>query len=269
MQTKSLFEYIDYKAYLINRLDHDPKGRGSRSAFAKAIHCQTAYVSNVLRGHQHFTPEQGEEINHYLAHNEFEADYFSLLLAYARAGTPRLRARIQEQLDKIKEGRFVISKRIEPTSVLSRENQLVYYSEWYYSAIHTLTSISHFNSVVKIADGLRLNSKLVSNVLEFLLQTGLVQKSANGFKIGTTRLHVGNESPLISKHHANWRLIALQSLQNKNDDLHYSSVVTLSFEDVDKIKEILLKTIKDVKAIIRDSKEETQHSLCFDFFKIV
>jgi uncharacterized protein (TIGR02147 family) len=269
MQTKSLLEYNDYKEYLRDFLDLNPKKRGSRSAMAKAIHCQSAYLSNVLGGHQHFTPEQGEDINIYLGHNSMESDYFLLLLTWARAGTPRLQNRIQQKMEQLKAERFNLGKRLDVAPLLTQENQVVYYSEWYYSAIHTLTSIPKMNSADAIAEALNLPLPLTNKALSFLEKTGLVKRSNDGFKIGPTRLHVGADSPLVTKHHMNWRLMALQSLQNRHlEDLHYSSVITLSEKDVIKIKESLLKMIKELKPLIQSSHEEVQYSLCFDFFKV-
>jgi hypothetical protein len=75
---------------------------------------------------------------------------------------------------------------------------------------------------------------------------------------------------MISKHHINWRLQAIRSLERKDMDgvLHYSSVVTISKKDVIEIKSLLVKAIESSKAIVRDSKEEELHSLCLDFFKV-
>ena len=52
-----------------------------------------------------------------------------------------------------------------------------------------------------------------------------------------------------------------------SDALHYSSVVIISNEDVEKIKSILVNAIETSKAAIKDSKEEL-HAFCLDFFKI-
>ncbi len=270
MQKTNLFDLRDYKLYLNSKLDEDPKSRGNRSALAKSIGCQSAYLSAVLRGTQHFTPEQAEEINRYYVHNDMESEYFSALVDFARAGTSSLINRIEQRMNKILENRFDLSQRLSTSSVLIKEDQMIYYSEWYYSAIHTLVSIDKYKSVQTVASALAVPQSLVATSLDFLVSTGLVIHSKEGLKIGPTRLHLPNNSPLISKHHCNWRLRALQSLE-KNDiaDLHYSSVVTLSKNDVKQIKETILAFIKESKGIIKDSKEETQYSLGIDFFKTI
>ena len=110
----------------------------------------------------------------------------------------------------------------------------------------------------------------MAQAVEFLLQCGLLEPVKGGFKIGKSRLHLGSESPLLYKHHINWRLQAMQRLSARKADenLHYSSVVTLSEEDVVRIKEKLVASIKEIKEMIRASKEETLQCFSLDFFRV-
>jgi len=267
-QAGHLLSYNDYKSYINDRLDADPQGRGSRSSLARAIRSQSAYVSSVLRGNAHFTPEQGEAINEHLGHSETESDYFLLLLQLQRAGTESLRKRLKKQMQRIQETRFDLKKRLTVSQSLTKDDQAVYYSEWYYAAIHTLSSIPDYSSVAKIAQRLRLEPPVVAEAVEFLLRTGLMEKNKTGLKIGRTQIHLGADSPLISKHHLNWRLQAMQHLGSRRDDLHYSSVVTLSEKDAVQVKELIVSVIQNVKSIVRDSKEESLQCFSLDFFTI-
>lgn len=269
MQTKHLYDYTDYKLYLNDRLDSSSDGRGSRSSLARAIRCQTAYVSSALRGHAHFTPEQGEYINEYLGHTDSESDFFMLLLQHQRAGTENLRRRLKKQMDKISSTRFDIKKRLSAGFEMSSEEHAQFYSEWYFAAIHALVSIPGYQAVQSIANYMSLDIKTVAKIVDFLLTTGLLEQSKEGLKIGNARTHLGADSPFISKHHINWRLLAMQKVaSNRGDNLHYSSVITLSEDDATKIKEMLVASIKNAKSIVRDSKEETLQCFSIDFFKI-
>ncbi len=265
----ALFAHHDYKRYLNERLDSDKAGRGSRSALARAIRCQSAYVSSVLRGSSHFTPEQGEAINEHLGHSEAEADYFLLSLQLQRAGTELLRKRLKKQLQKIQETRFDLQKRLTVGQSLSRDDQAIYYSEWYYSAIHALSSIPEFNSVAKIAARLGVDMGVAAEAVDFLVRTGLMEKNKSGLKIGQTSIHLGADSPLIGKHHVNWRLQAMQSLTKKAaDGLHYSSVVTLSEGDAMKLKEQIVSFLQELKKVVKQSKEEELRCFSLDFFRV-
>lgn len=54
----SIFDYSDYKAFILSVDQSRP--RGFRKSLAAAIPCQTAYVSQVLNGGAHFNLEQAE-----------------------------------------------------------------------------------------------------------------------------------------------------------------------------------------------------------------
>jgi len=46
------------------------------------------------------------------------------------------------------------------------------------------------------------------------LGTGLAEEKEGRFKIGNSRIHLPSNSPLISKHHTNWRVKAIQTLED-------------------------------------------------------
>jgi len=264
-----LFDYYDYKTYLNDRLNDEGSPRGSRSRLAEAIGCQSAYVSSVLRGNAHFTPEQAENINHFFLHSEDESDFFLTLLQLNRAGTGALRMRLQKQLQKISETRLDLKKKLSVKQSLSLMDQSVYYSEWYYLAIHVLISVPGFQNVNALSAKLGLPVKIIADAVQFLLQVGLVEQTSSGLKVRTYQIHLGGESPLIGKHHVNWRLRAVHNIPMKTaNDVHYSSVVSLSRKDAMRIAELFIETIKKSKAIVRDSKEEDIRCLSLDFFSL-
>lgn len=266
-----VFQFEDYKVYLNNRLDDPTRGggRGSRSRLSVSLGCQTAYTAQVLKGSAHFSLEQGEAANEFLGHNEEEGNYFLLLIQKARAGTPKLRHRFERELARIKEARLILKNRFGVQSILSREAQTQYYSAWYYAAIHALASVPRFRTAGPIAKHLGVEAGKIQEALTFLSEVGILMETKDGYSIGTARLHLGADSPLISKHHTNWRLQAIRSLERAEpDDLHYSSVVSLSEKDRALIRELLVKTLEQIKATVRASKEECVQCLSLDFFKV-
>jgi hypothetical protein len=67
----------------------------------------------------------------------------------------------------------------------------------------------------------------------------------------------------------NWRLQAMDSLEREDlQDLHYSAIVSLSQQDVRKLKNKMLENIKEYLEVVRPSKEEQVFSLCLDFFDV-
>jgi uncharacterized protein (TIGR02147 family) len=266
----SIFEQNDYKAYLREELHlrgQAGAGRGERSRLASAIHCHTAYVSQVLNGEAHFSLEQAELVSRFLSHGKDEAAYFLALVQFNRAGTVTLKAHFEEQMRALAGRQTVLKNRLEFKRTLSREDQMIFYSSWHYGAIHVLVSLPGCNDERGIARYLNLPLSRVSEILDFLTSVGLVMKKEGRYFVGTSHIHLEHDSPMISKHHTNWRMKTVQSLDSsKSEDLHYSSVITCAQEDSPKIKAALLHAIDEVRGIVKPSKDESAFAYCIDFF---
>lgn len=269
---KDIFDYIEYKSYLEAYISSLPRGgRGVRMALAHHMACPVSHISQVLNGKSQLSLEQAEAINSFFGHTDEEAQFFLLLVQLARAGTPSLKKRFQIQIQHASEKRLVLKDRLGVKQTLSKEDQMEFYSSWIYGAIHVMLTIPEFQTKESISKHLGLSLKKTNEILEFLVSVGLAVRSSNGhFTIGTSRIHLGSDSPLISKFHTNWRIRSIQSLEKENtsEDLHYSSAVTLSHSDVIKMKALLVHYIQEVKKIIKDSPAEIPFSFNLDFFKI-
>jgi uncharacterized protein (TIGR02147 family) len=266
-----LYDYDDYRRYLIDWIDSRPKkGRGIRAELARALGSPVSHISQVLNGVSDFSFEQAEDISLYIGHNSEEADFFVQLLHLARAGTQNLKTRIIEKINKAREKRFNLKNRLDIKESISSEHTVQFYSSWIYVAIHIALTIKSLQTKSALANYFGLSLVRCSEILEYMTVMGLVENHGESYKVTTQRIHLGNESPMLLKHHINWRLQAIQSIEKLNapTDLHYSSVVSLSTSDVQKIKSILVKTIDETKKIIHSSKEEELHSFCLDFFKV-
>ncbi|MGE3759316.1 MAG: TIGR02147 family protein, partial [Pseudobdellovibrionaceae bacterium] len=252
--TPSIFEYKDYKIYLRHLAKTGIQRRGFKSAMAKAMHCQSTYVSQVLNANAHLSLEQAEALSPLLNHSDEEMHFFLLMVQKERAGTQSLRKLFSRQMQEIVSRRLLVAKRLNTTTTLSAEDQAVYYSSWLYAAIHLSITIPELDSKEKISQFLQVPIRRTNEIFEFLLQRGLVLHENGKYKFGPARVFLGKDSPNIVKHHANWRNQSIESLDRETErDLHYSSVFTLSKEDVLKIKDLLLEAIKNNLQIIQSS----------------
>jgi uncharacterized protein (TIGR02147 family) len=264
---KSIFKQDDYKTYL-NEIVNE-RGRGERSRLAEALHCHLAYVSQVLNDEAQFSLEQGDVLNGYLGHSEEEADFFLLLILKARAGTASLRKLYEDKIRKQIQERALLENRLRQKKVLPSESQAIYYSAWYYSAIHLLISIPGFQTKEEIARHLRLPMSQIARVLEFLVSSGLAELNKGKYQTGQFTLHLQNDSPWIPRHHASWRMQAVQSIERMTpDQLHYTSVVSMSPDDVPRVREILVEAIEHVRAVVRASPEKGLYCYAVDFFEV-
>jgi hypothetical protein len=89
------------------------------------------------------------------------------------------------------------------------------------------------------------------------------------FVSGPVSIHLGNNSPMISRLHSNWRMQAIQSLERERpEELHYSSAVTVSRKHVPEIRKALVAAIEEVRAIVKPSPEECLYCYSLDLFEV-
>lgn len=264
-----LYEYTDYKKYLSDVLSPSGATRGSRSRLAQALKCQTGFISQVLNGRTHFSLEHTILISEFLNHDELESSFLVLLVQLGRAGSTKLENHFKMQIHAIQERRKLISQRVGQAEQLSEKDQMRYYSAWYYSAIHVLTAIPKFQNKIEISKSLKLSLQTVSNCLEFLKKIGLISEMEGTFKSTAARIHLDKDSSMINQHHSNWRIKAIQSIDEcKKEDFHLSGVWSLAEKDVEQIRNLLLKTIEKSEPILRESQDEVAFGIGIDFFRL-
>jgi uncharacterized protein (TIGR02147 family) len=264
---KSVFDFRDYKKYLTHRFKNGERGGQARAA--QALRCHSGYISQVLHGKAHLSLEQGDEANRFFKHSKLASQYFITLLQIARAGTETLREHFEEQRVAIYDRQLVLKNRFQVHTPISIEDEGRIYSSWHFVAIHMAVLIPELQEIGAIAEYLGLSETRVKEVLETLTKIGFVRENGNRFTIGETRAHLGVDSSSLPKHHTNWRLQALASLDRlRNTDLHYSSVVTLSQSEVPIIREILVRTIEEIRKTIVPAKDERLFAYCIDWFEV-
>jgi hypothetical protein len=193
--------------------------------------------------------------------------FFLLLIQFGRAGTESLRQLFNEQIDALAKSQNVLKNRLEYKKILSLEDQATFYSSWHYGAIHVLVSVPGCHNEKGISEYLGIPLQKTTEVLNFLVTTGLVERADGKYKIGTSHIHLGIDSPMLARHHSNWRMQAIQDLdREQRETLHYSSVISCSREDSAKMRSILVKAIEDVRALVKGSKDEDGFCYAVDFF---
>jgi uncharacterized protein (TIGR02147 family) len=265
---KTVFEYPDYKSYLLDWAEE--KGRGEKSRIAAALRCHMAYISQVLNGSADLSLEQAETLNAYLGHAEEESDFFLLLVLHGRAGTASLRDYHARKIARTLEERRILKNRLKFKKTLPIEDQAIFFSAWYYSAIHLLLQIPEFQTKEKIAAYLKLPLNQVKQVLDFLESLGLATQTHGRYKTGEINIYLAGDSPMIARHHTNWRMRAINAIdRNDPSELHYSSVVSIAKKDATKAHAIMTKAIEQVRALVGESSpEDSLFCYCLDLFEV-
>lgn len=269
MTGKNLFECQGYKAYLRHQLDAKGARSGLRGDFAKALRCQSSFVSQVLHGSMDLSLEQAFRANDFFEHDTPHAHFFMLLVQKDRAATSELRDYFQNQLDRILDERSKIKSRVATTHELSDADKAQYYSSWDFVAVHMALAVPGQRTSQELSAALSLPLRRVENVLEKLLELGMAERNGREFRIGSVHLHLGSDSPFVQQHHTNWRLEGLRRLNvSQTQNLHYSAVYSLSKKDYMKLRENLLQVIQDNLAVVRPSPEEITIAQTIDLYPL-
>ena len=245
------------------------KRGGMKLEIAEAIGTHPAYISRVLAGQAFMSLEQAERLSNHLQFKGDERRYFLLLLQEERAGTKGLKDFFREERLHLQNQRLNIKDRIPESTQIRPEDQAIYYSAWYYQAIHAMVSVPRYRDIETIARTLEISTSLVRDSIIFMERSGIIKSAGGRWVAGEMHLHLEKTSPFIRQHHTNWRLRSIQSLDKPSEShVRYSGVFSLSEDDAARIREKLLLHLKDYVGIVRASAEERVYSLCFDFIEV-
>jgi uncharacterized protein (TIGR02147 family) len=235
---------------------------------AKALRISTTLVSQILKSEKSLSPEHTADLSGHMRLNEAETDYLFLLVELDRAGTDRLRARLRKKIADAQAKSRKLIERVKTDKELSSEAKSVYYSSWLYTGVRNLTAIEEFQTAESLSERLQIKIAVVNRIIEFLLKHELCVLDQSKITFGPQWTHIGNESTLVVKHHHNWRLRAMSQMENPSDDqLFFTSPMSLSQEAADKIREMLPTIIEGIQKIVRPSNSEVVRCLNLDWFE--
>jgi uncharacterized protein (TIGR02147 family) len=267
-----IYSFTDYRAFLrqtIAAAAESERSWGGITRWATSAGFQRSHGSRVLSGDKDLSAEQALATAEFLKLNEIETDYFLLMVDFAKAGTKPLKDRLQRKLKAIKKEKDSLAAKIHQPHIESRYEESLYYSAWYWSAIHILTSVPGFSTPAKIAAKLRLPLPLVEMTLTQLGEQKLIKKQNGHWSFSSSSIHLPKNSAMISVHHNNWRQRAIADAQDfQSEALHYTVVQSISAADQEKFQAKLVRVIEEFQRLAIPSQPEELVSFCCDFFKL-
>lgn len=266
----SVFETEDYKAFIRSWVEAKPGGgRGEYRKIAESLGVSTTLVSQVVSGDKHLSMENSVDLAAYMALGERESEHFLLLIEYARAGTHRYREHVRKRIEQAQRKAQQLSERLEKDRVLTEHEAATYYSNWAYTAITHLIACEPRLTIDGIAERLHLPRPTVAKIMAFLTETKiLLAKPGGELEVGPKLTHLGADSPLVVKHHQNWRLRAFNQMMFAADsDLFYTAPMSLSEETAAQIRRELPGFIERIIKLVGPSPSETVRCLNIDWFR--
>ena len=170
----------------------------------------------------------------------------------------------------IKKTSLKISKRVSEHRVLTDEEKSTFYSSVIYSCVHAYTSTSkNGRSLEEIKNRFELSRTRTNEILMFLCDVGMCKENKGMYLVSENHTHVSKGSSHLLKHHANWRLKAIQYSEELSDEeLMYTANLSISKKDFQKIREEIVHMIKSLVNTVQDSDPEEIAQFNLDFFWI-
>lgn len=263
-----IFQAPDYKAYVNTWLENQPKkGHGLMGKMATHLGISSVTITQVLRGNRQLTLEQGLGLASFLKLTKMETEFFMLLVQRARAVTKELEEFHDGQISAIRSSTNLRKSEIEHTQVLA-EHKNVFYSSWRYSAVRLACLFPGVTDAKAIAKLLKLDVSVVNQVLEFLLEAGLVKYAEGAYGPGPSATFIGRESALLNRHHTNWRLKGLQAMEsNSEEDYFFTAPMALSSETAAKVRVELGAAIQKILKQVTVDESQELRCLGVDWFR--
>jgi uncharacterized protein (TIGR02147 family) len=265
----SIFDFEDYKAFVNARIQDMPKkGYGQYQRLAEHLRINSVTISQIFKGARELGIDQALEVSEFLGLSETERDLFLLLVDHARAGSQKWKSFIEKKIRLKKIEARNLKSRVQPEKDIKEEARSTFYSNWYYSGIRLSTSIESLATLEAIAQHVQLPRALVAEVLKFLIQQRLVVEKDGRYVIGPKSTHVESTSPLVNRHHANWRIKGLQKMGNMDsEELFFTAPLSLSQDALEEIRKDLTNFIGVTTKKVKESESEVLACLNIDWFK--
>jgi uncharacterized protein (TIGR02147 family) len=268
----NIFEFDSYKKFVLARIKSMPKqGRGEMLKMAEHLRMHSTRLSHILKGEMNLTPEQSCGVCKYFGLSEVESEYFLCLVNLNRAGSQELRVMLTAQLKKMREQAKKFTFQPQNRKDLTEEQKAIFYSSWYFCVVHLATSIVGLNTIDELSKRFNIPREKMRTILDFLTTTGLCSEVDGKFQADPNiSTHISAPSPLVSRHHSNWRMRAINNHENlASSDFAYTAVVSISNEDKVKLRQMTIQFVKDFLAKVTASEPvDTLACLTVDWFHI-
>lgn len=265
-----ILKLTDYREIIREWIKSQPNsGRGQITQMAEVVGVQQSVFSLTMSGKRELSPDQAFLLAEWMGLLPLERDYFITLVQLEKAAHFKFKKHLEEKIKLLRKESLDLSKRVNHEVKLDEEIQKIFYSSWIYSAVRLRTSVGSGVTIQQIQSEFNLSSIRAMKVVSFLVENHLIVQNGLLFQIGPNRTHLEKNSPMISRHHTNWRVKAIERAGEISDDeLMFSGPLSCSEKDFKKLRERMTEVISEVAETVK--KTDPEHLVCFsiDFFKL-
>ena len=252
---KPMFEYLDYRSMLKDYFEERKSSSFyTYSMMAKSFGLDTSYLFRILQMEVHLPARCQSRALELLSLTGRSAEYFSLLIAYAREHDGKAKADILEKAMALRD--------VERREVMSAE--LSYYQTWWIAGLRSLIEVMGGRAVphelaARMAPPVP-EEEIVQGLL-LLERLGFVKKIASG-RLALTESHIttGSHEGKVKAVHQYQREIlrlASQSLKRFPKERRDISTLTIAVDKttIPEIQEVLRECRRQIQMIINNVKQ--------------
>ena len=244
---KPVFEYLDYRVYLKDAYEE----RKSESPFysyrmmAEAFGLFPSNVFRILHGDGHLPARCHSRALEFLGLSGRSAEYFLLLVSYARERSTKAKGEI---LEKAMTLRDVARHPLEST-------ELEYFANWWTCVVRALLEITDGRAVPGELAGCLVPSVAESDVqasLKLLVDLGLVKKASSGRLVpAQAHLTAGGPAKAMAVRGFQRQILSLasESLERFAPDDRDVSTLTLSMDE---------RAFREIRELVRECRRQIQ-----------
>jgi uncharacterized protein (TIGR02147 family) len=264
-----LLQYLDYRAFLGDYCDwrRQADSTFSQRVFAKEADLpasSSSLLPAVLKGRRNLSQNLRVKFSRALKLAERDANYFDLLVQFNQAKGMVEKNFFFAQLSKFRSSR---------AHVLN-ENQFVFFSKWYYSAVRNFFSMeTRERNPAAIAARLfpEVAAEHVEDAIRLLQELELIKKTANGYAV--TEKHISTPKDVQARAARELMLeltrMSQETLNQTPAELRqYNALMfTVSAQGFTTVKERIRSFFEELREILdRDQDEDRIYSLTLQLF---
>jgi uncharacterized protein (TIGR02147 family) len=252
---RSIFEYLDYRDLLKDAFD-DKKAASplySYRMMAEALGQDTSNIFRILQKDAHLPARCQSRALEYLGLTGRSAEYFVLLIAYARERDPQARHDILEKALALRD--------VESRDLV--EQELAYFQDWWIVAVRSLVEVME-GQAQPAALAKRLTPEVpeaeVENSLKLLLELGLVKKASSGrLVLAEPHLNAGGDRKVEAVHRFQKQILSLASESLERFPKEHRDVSTLTLAVDQAAYAEIREMLREFRQQVQKRVEEAPH----------